>query len=290
METGRPLFLRFGLDAESTASNAFSMADFAVYLSRQQSRLGGTLSAQRVADLCAAIGKRHVGHFGYDPVLHKVSLHRSVVRSLKKSELKAGKVARRKLPFTAGMLSRCRHFFNLGNLEDLEIWCAMHLALNFLLRFSETIPTAADHWPRRKDLRFSCVGAVHCVTMTVRSAKNSWAPCDRVASTTEPWREESIHFILQRYLAATPSDSPDGPLFPRLSYARALEVVKHLAERLGFASDDYGTHSLRRGGTYDLLQAGADPALVKTQGRWKSEEWAAWYGEIAFALVHRVYV
>jgi hypothetical protein len=290
METRRPLFLHFGMDSESTSANAFAMADFAVYLSLQASKGGGTLSAQRVADLCAAVGKRHVTYFGFDPVRHKVSLHRSVVRSLKRAEVKAGKVARRKLPFTSGMLLRSRSLFNLQCLADLELWCALNLAVNFLLRISETLPTAADHWPRRKDLRLACVGGVHCLTMTVRSAKNSWAPCDRVASTTEPWREETIHHILQRYLDATPLDDPAGPLFPRLNYDRVLGVVKHLAECLGFDGADFGTHSFRRGGTYDLLQAGAEAELVKTQGRWLSDEWANWYGEIGFALVHRVYV
>ncbi len=63
-------------------------------------------------------------------------------------------------------------------------------------------------------------------------------PCDRVASTMESWREEVIHFIIQQYLAASPTDNPDGPLFPRLAYSRTLEVFKHLAECLGFSPED----------------------------------------------------
>lgn len=52
-----------------------------------------------------------------------------------------------------------------------------------------------------------------------------------------------------------------------------------LAASLGPATDivDFGTHSLRRGGTTLFLQAGVPASTVKAHGRWKSDEWIKYF-------------
>ena len=184
--TARPLFLRLGDSPAETADHSFALADFATYLSQQPSKSGGLLSAQRVADLCAQVGKRHLHLLGVDPVARRLDLHRRVIRSLRKEEKKAGKVTRRKLPFTKSMLLKCAARFNTSNLHDLELWTAFNLAVEFLLRVSEVIPTDSDHWPRRCEAAFEVIQGSHYLTLKVRSSKCGEEPCSRVVATAAP--------------------------------------------------------------------------------------------------------
>jgi integrase len=55
-----------------------------------------------------------------------------------------------------------------------------------------------------------------------------------------------------------------------VSYDCARRDLRALLERIGLAPEDYGTHSLRRGGATDAAERGVSDALIKVQGRWKS--------------------
>ena len=110
------------------------------------------------------------------------------------------------------------------------------------------------------------------------------------ANGTESEIALAIHAVMRLYLAATLSDDPDGPLFPRVLYIHALQTIQHLGSRLGFDPRDFGTHSPRRGGAYDLLQAGASPEEVRVMGRWNFDCWLKFYAELAFSLIHLVYL
>lgn len=54
-------------------------------------------------------------------------------------------------------------------------------------------------------------------------------------------------------------------------YHDVLKALKASAEALHQSPQDYGTHSLRRGGATQYLACGAPLEFVRMQGRWKSD-------------------
>jgi integrase len=82
--------------------------------------------------------------------------------------------------------------------------------------------------------------------------------------------------------------NPDGLLFPAISRGRidvakaftptALRaLVKRVAREAGFNDDLFGNHSLRAGGTTDLLAAGVPDIIVQKMGRWASETYKIYF-------------
>ena len=55
-----------------------------------------------------------------------------------------------------------------------------------------------------------------------------------------------------------------------MSYSRSLELVKQALERTGIDSTEYGTHSLRSGGTTAAARAHVAERLFQRHGGWKS--------------------
>jgi hypothetical protein len=269
--------------------NAMCMADFVAYCSLQRSRRGGFLKASTIRDYCNGVGKAHLRLFGVDPV-EPLQLHRKVLEGVRKRDLADGWVPKRKLPFTKGMLLRCSSFFNLFNPADLELWAACNLASELLLRVSEVVPTKADHWPRRKDLRIEYGQAVVSVSLFVRSSKASWVPCTRWVNTALPADPASLAAIMALWLVRSEGASPEGPLFPSLKYAAVMDAIKRMAVVLGMPDpQDFGTHSFRRGGAYDLSAGGWSEEHVRVMGRWASDTWARAYAELAFSVVSKSY-
>jgi hypothetical protein len=56
----------------------------------------------------------------------------------------------------------------------------------------------------------------------------------------------------------------------QLSYQDMMTSLKHVAERLGFNPDRFGTHSLRVAGASALAASGASDAIIKLMGQWRS--------------------
>jgi hypothetical protein len=76
-------------------------------------------------------------------------------------------------------------------------------------------------------------------------------------------------------------ENPDGFVFPSLNRGRidptksftavALRaLVKRIAREAGYKDELFGNHSLRAGGTTDLLAAGVPDIIVQKMGRWES--------------------
>lgn len=59
--------------------------------------------------------------------------------------------------------------------------------------------------------------------------------------------------------------------FGSLSYTRCRELVREMISKLGLNPNDYGTHSLRRGGATASALNKVSDRLFKRHGRWKSE-------------------
>lgn len=265
-----------------------ALADFAAYCSVLPSQKGGgPLRAATISGYCNAVGKVYQIHYGQD-VVKPLDLHRRVLKGVKREEQQAGVVKRRKLPLTKALLIRAEGYFSKLGTVGTFLKAALHLASELLLRISEVIPTKAGHAPRRQDLSISTVwGGDSMLTLHVRSSKCSWEPCDRQLRVGRPLPPFSAALLMQEYLVATRGLPPNGPLFPFWTYAQVLEHIRLLGAFLGFPEDAFGTHSLRRGGAYDLLDEGFAPEMVRVMGRWKSDVWLGVYAELKFSVVHR---
>ena len=90
--------------------------------------------------------------------------------------------------------------------------------------------------------------------------------------------------VIQRFLTAG-KHAPSDPLLRKvtasknhhhdylrgvMSYSRSLELVKQALERAGIDSTEYGTHSLRSGGTTAAARAHVAERLIQRHGGWKS--------------------
>ena len=58
----------------------------------------------------------------------------------------------------------------------------------------------------------------------------------------------------------------------RLSYTRALELVRVQLKSIGLEPEDYGLHSMRSGRASLAAALGIPDRLIMRQGDWKSEE------------------
>jgi integrase len=82
--------------------------------------------------------------------------------------------------------------------------------------------------------------------------------------------------------------TPEGFVFPAISRGKidmtkafsavALRaLVKRIAREAGFSDTRFGNHSLRAGGTTDLLAAGVPDIMVQKMGRWESETYKIYF-------------
>ena len=55
-----------------------------------------------------------------------------------------------------------------------------------------------------------------------------------------------------------------------MSYSRSLELAKQALERAGIDLTEYGTHSLRSGGTTAAARAHVAERLIQRHGGWNS--------------------
>ena len=66
-----------------------------------------------------------------------------------------------------------------------------------------------------------------------------------------------------------------------MRYSDVTKLLRAAAESCGREGKDFGTHSLRRGGACQYLQAGASFPDTKLYGRWRSDAAALGYLESA---------
>jgi hypothetical protein len=273
---------------EEVDARSFSLADFAAYCTALPSRRGGgALRAATIAGYCNAVGKVYQIQMGQD-LVKPLDLHRRVLCGIRREELSAGIVTRRKLPLTKALLIKADPYFtSLGHMGSF-LRLVFHFGSEFLLRVSELIPTEADHYPRRRDVsvRRATPGS-DLLTLLVRSSKSSWEPCDRPLRVGVPNPPFSVAALLRTILQQTVGLALDGPLFPFWSYKELLLHVNQIGIFLGLPAGSFGTHSLRRGGAYDLLDQGFPPQQVQVMGRWKSNIWVAVYAELRFSDVDK---
>lgn len=211
----------------------------------------------------------------------------------------------RRLPFTLQMLIWLeKYVLDMRKSMDRATLIAVKISLILLLRKSEIIPDATDHFLRENDVTFLMKSAVsgelhfHCparnadrfelknllgVTVFVRSAKNdqdgeghqyhfdvlnvSVDALFCLASDMFVWAQAAKLQHGDPFVGYR-GDGPENACY--LSYPKMLNSVKEAATGCGFDPKRFGTHSLRIGGATILAAAGMPNHYISKLGRWKS--------------------
>ena len=163
----------------------------------------------------------------------------------------------------------------------------MAVGICFLLRASELVPLGctSTHWLRRQDVSFGhdVDGLLMFVQITIRSSKCSSIPVVRRLAC--PPNELSAGLLLEVYMQCTKTGaSASDPVFPGVSRQDLSKIVSSSAVLLGYHGQehDFASHSLRRGGTVSLIDAGASRDLIKCFGRWATDVWEEVYAILSF--------
>lgn len=101
-----------------------------------------------------------------------------------------------------------------------------------------------------------------------------WCPVrhmERYLSITGMESKDKGHLFLFRRIRATKKTKNLTSLNVKLSYARTREIYREKLNLIGEDPNKYGLHSLRSGGATAAAQKGISAALIKKQGRWKSD-------------------
>ena len=207
------------------------------------------------------------------------------------------------LPFLAEWFPVLRRLVSLVDVKSFMLVVACQLAFVCLMRYSEVILTADDHFVRACDVKF-CMRDINGgesdfwispdqaylysdellkgKSIRVRSAKNDqggrgykyYFERDAGLSSTA-----AFDLVLDMFkLAQVTRPQGDEAFFSmpersgryRLPYYRMNEVVKRVAVEMGQDPNRYSSHSFRIGGATVLAAANFPDYVIQNMGRWKS--------------------
>ena len=201
------------------------------------------------------------------------------------------------LPFMSGWFPTLRRLLNMCDIKNFMLVVAFQLAFVCLLRSSEVIITADDHFLRACDVSFEMQsseaenvwiapadtvlydeGLLEGITIKIRSAKNDqggrgykyYFARNRELSSTAAFDLVLDMFRLAQLtqpVGATAFFSYQGWALP---YHKFNEVIKRVARECGADPDRYSCHSLRIGGATVLAAANFPDYIIQNMGRWKS--------------------
>ena len=206
------------------------------------------------------------------------------------------------LPFLAEWFPVLRRLVSLVDVKSFMLVVACQLAFVCLMRYSEVILTADDHFLRACDVKFCMInvddGSEFWVlpehaylyssdflkgkSLRVRSAKNDqggrgykyYFERDSALSSTA-----AFDLVLDMFkLAQVTRPQGEEAFFSmrdrsgtyRLPYYRMNEIVKTVATEMGMDPVRYSSHSFRIGGATVLAAANFPDYVIQNMGRWKS--------------------
>ena len=225
--------------------------------------------------------------------------------------VKAG--ARKRIPFTCVVVMHgVSKVFTSESAQDKLFNISMKIQLVTLLRVSEMVITAEDHYLRAQDVSFEVsVYTVECilefvwvscsevyrysrsqivsVSYYVRSAKNDQDgegyKYNFRADSVEP--TAAFNIVLDLYDWAVFAKPIGSEIFLsqhggiKLSYSTYSSALKRVATSLGLDVSRVSTHSPRIGGATEMAAAGLPDHVIQGMGRWKSPAFLVY---IRFAL------
>lgn len=246
-------------------------------LCRYAAYLGRSRSYATVQEYLNVIRIMHLER-GYENPLNDFHLQ-SVLKGIKRCK---GNTPNYKLALLPEQLVSMHALLNLSAPENLQLWCALLLCFFGLLRISAVCVKAKTSWDAtkilcRRDLTVSPRG---CILQQKHSKTNQF--CERTHPVILPYaRGHTLcpSSALLSFIGCAGQVPPDAPLLARRS-ATGLEALTEatvrrrlhdLLSRLGLSAEEYGTHSLRRGGATWLLSCGVPLQTIKSIGDWRSD-------------------
>lgn len=208
------------------------------------------------------------------------------------------------LPFTLDMMSTFDRLTTRGNMEEEAQLCCAQMQISNVLRCSECVPTAADHFVRGQDVKFimqrpdestlrihpidACkynIDGLSSVEITVRSMKNDQDSLGYLYPHARRVIGEKVQFCLATTMfkyASRAKPLNEDPflsyLMPNghrrwLGYENYNTRIKQIAIACGFKSENFSTHSLRIGGATLIAAAGHPNHYVRGMLRSKSDSY-----------------
>lgn len=202
------------------------------------------------------------------------------------------------LPFLCEWFEELRRIRSINKLEDFMVIVAMQLSFVCLLRASETVVTAENHFLRACDVQFvvlvngietwidasqahlHLLSALIAVAIKIRSAKNDqggrgfqyYFSRDPARSSTSAFDLVEDMFLLATYAKPSGTDSFFSSGSYVLKYHIFNDSIKAVAASVGADMSRYSCHSMRVGGATILATAHFPDYVIQNMGRWKSME------------------
>ena len=219
-----------------------------------------------------------------DPHVHDMYHPKAVLTGFEKLR---GLTPRRMSPITPSILLNLRALLDLSQVDDSNMWAATLTGFFGLLRKSNLFPPTTTGFDPGKHLSRSDFQPM------------PWGYIVRVRWTKTIQKKERVLEIpllaldghplcpvnaLRHAFRLTAGGDPCGPAFLRavkrgltpLLYRWYMERFRALLKRVGCEPDEYGSHSLRRGGASWALQCGIQSDVIKILGDWKSQAYQAY--------------
>jgi len=271
------------LPRTAAASNAIQFGSFAVYLflhgwnTKDRGNQHGTIASK-----VSAIRWYHQVLTGYDPETdHGYQL---LMRSLKR----LSKPVAKKHPITADMLRRIFDILDLSQSGHQLLWGLLLIGYFFLLRRGEFLKVDGK-WEkyvlRSGDIQFYDEHEVLCkstnaamVGIVLRGGKNNQYGRNEIRyqyATGDPLLCPVRGLAWIRLAGRKNRTRPEDPVSHITSghgirNSHMVQLLKYAAREMGLDDSHYSTHSIRIGGSTALLNAGAQPLVIKLLGRWLS--------------------
>lgn len=272
------------LPRSTIAANTLQFSSYAVFLflhgwnTKDCGNQHGTIASK-----ISAIRWHHRILTGYDPETD--AGYPLLMRTLKRLSRPVAK----KHPLTSNMLRRIFDRLDLSQSEHQLAWGLILIGYFFLLRRGEFLKVDGK-WEtyvlRYGDLQFYNSAEHVCksrnatmVGLVLRGGKNNQYGRNEVRyqfATGDPVLCPVRGLAWIRLSGRIHRTRPWDPVSHigngrGVGNGHIVQILKHIAREMGLDERNYSTHSIRIGGSTALLNAGAQPLVIKLLGRWLSD-------------------
>ena len=204
-----------------------------------------------------------------------------ILRGIKSTQAKQGRIPKRKLPITPIMLQHMRAMWSrIGtDYEETMLWAAAVTCFFGFMRAGEVLLNAKDKFDPSYNLSFADVASDS-------RSKPSFIQLTLKGSKTDPFRK-GVNIIIGRtgdrlcpvealFKFLMLRGNKDGPLFLRedgspLTKPLFIQKVRDALKSAGYHDvDKYAGHSFRAGAATTAAAMGVQDSLIKMLGRWES--------------------
>lgn len=264
--------------------NTLQFSSYAVYLflhgwnTKERGNQHGTIASK-----VSAIRWHHRVLTGYEPEMD--AGFPLVMRTLKR----LSKPVAKKHPLTSNMLRKIFERLDLSQSGHQLVWGLFLIGYFFLLRRGEFLKVDGK-WEsyvlRYGDIQFYDSNEVVCkskravmVGIVLRGGKNNQYGRNEIRyqyATRDPLLCPVRGLAWIRMAGRVHKTKPWEPVSKISSNhgvgnGHIIQVLKQISRDMGLDERNYSTHSIRIGGSTALLNAGAQPLVIKLLGRWLSD-------------------